>query len=71
LRRLGQGGKPVGTSTPGTTGRTRLDGISAEDAIDTVEVVPEVPAGWVSPKDHTGCAPFGAAMVMRMRDPVR
>jgi hypothetical protein len=27
--------------------------------------------GTVWPKDHTGCVPFGAAIVTRMRDPAR
>ena len=28
-------------------------------------------AGWVWPNDHTGCVPFGDAIVTRMRDPAR
>src|SRR5438552_87086 len=31
LRRLGHGGSAVGTLTPATTGRTRLDGIDCEN----------------------------------------
>jgi hypothetical protein len=39
-----------------------LEGIDGEYAIDTW-----VGAVNVSPKDHTGWAPFGAAIVMRIR----
>jgi hypothetical protein len=35
LRRLGQAGSPVGTLTPGTTGRIRLEGMLLENWIDT------------------------------------
>jgi hypothetical protein len=38
LRRLGHGGKPVGTLPPGTIGRMRLDGMLGEKAIDSVAV---------------------------------
>ena len=67
MRRLGHGGRGVGTLTPGTTGRTRLDGIAAENAIETV------PLGFGSVwlNDQIGCVPFGAAIVTRMRDPAR
>ena len=67
LRRLGHAGSGVGTLTPGTTGRTRLDGMDLEMAIETVPV----PLGSVWLNDHTGCVPFGAEMVTRMRDPAR
>jgi hypothetical protein len=40
LRRLGHAGIPVGTVTPGTIGRMRLDGMVLEKAIDSVAVVP-------------------------------
>jgi hypothetical protein len=40
LRRLGHGGADVGTLTPGTTGRTSLDGIDVENAIETFPAVP-------------------------------
>ena len=39
LRRLGQGGSPVGTLTPGTIGSVRLEGIPGPNAIDTLAVV--------------------------------
>jgi hypothetical protein len=38
LRRLGHAGIDVGTCTPGTTGRMRLDGMDLEKAIDVVAV---------------------------------
>jgi hypothetical protein len=41
LRRLGHGGTPAGTLTPGTTGRITLEGMLGEKAIDSVAV----PAG--------------------------
>jgi hypothetical protein len=50
LRRLGHGGRGVGTSTPGTTGRMRLDGMDREKAIETVAV----PSGTVLLNDHIG-----------------
>ncbi len=59
LRRLGHAGRGVGTCTPGTTGRMRLDGMAVEKAIDTVAF----PLGTVWPKDHTGWVPFGAEIV--------
>jgi hypothetical protein len=65
LRRLPQAGSAVGTVTPGTTGSTRLDGMVLENATDVV------PIGTVSSKAQIGCVPFGAAIVTRMRDPVR
>jgi hypothetical protein len=72
LRRLGQGGSSVGTDTPGTTGRTSLDGMAGEYAIDTDERVPFYPpCGCVSLKDQTGCVPFGAAIVTRIRERLR
>ena len=37
-RRLGHGAQAVGTFTPGTTERIRLDGMLAENAIDSVAV---------------------------------
>src|SRR5581483_40665 len=67
LRRLGQGGSGEEACRPAITGSTRLDGCVGEKAMSTVDV----PAGTVWPKDHTGCAPFGAAMVTRRRDPAR
>ena len=67
LRKLGHGGNAVGAPAPGMTGSTRLDGCVLENAIATSAV----PAGTVSPNDHTGCAPFGAAIVTRMLDPAR
>jgi hypothetical protein len=36
LRRLVQGGSPVGTSTLGASGRVRLAGMSGANAIDTL-----------------------------------
>jgi hypothetical protein len=68
LRRLGHAGVPVGTLTPGTIGRIRLDGIVDEKAIDSVAVVP---AGCVWLNDHTGCVPLGPAIVTLMREPAR
>jgi hypothetical protein len=68
LRRLGHGGKPVGTLTFATTGRIRLEGVLGEYPIDSV-AVPDV--GSVSLKDHTGWVPFGAAIVSLIRDPAR
>jgi hypothetical protein len=67
LRKLPHDGSVVRTLTPGTTGSTSLDGIDEEKAIETV------PAGFGSVwlKDHTGCVPFGEAIVTRMRDPAR
>jgi len=50
LRRLGHAGSAVGIATPGTTGRTRLDGMEGEKAMETVAV----PLGTVWLKDHTG-----------------
>ena len=67
FRRLGHGGSGVGTPTPGTTGSTRLEGIVVENAIDTLPLG----LGCVWLKDHTGCVPFGAAIVTRIRDPAR
>jgi hypothetical protein len=58
----------VGTLTPGTIGRTRLDGMLGEKAIDSVAVVP---AGCVWLNDQIGCVPLGAAMVTLMREPAR
>ena len=65
--------------TPNATGSTRLDGIAGEKAIDTLGLA-RVPAPggtlrgagaavWL--KDQTGWAPFGAAMVTRIRVPAR
>jgi hypothetical protein len=67
LRRLGQAGSGLCAATPGTTGSTTLDGIFRENAIETVAV----PLGAVSPKDQMGWVPFGAAIVTRIREPVR
>ena len=79
LRKLGHGGKSVGTLTPGTTGRVRLDGIVLEKATDSLAVLPR--AGCVShaaevqpvigPNDQIGCVPFGAAIVTLRREPAR
>src|SRR5947208_2586021 len=66
LRRLGQAGCAVGTVTPGTTGRTRYD----EDVPKAIDTVP-FPFGSVSGNDQIGCVPFGAAIVTRMRVPLR
>jgi hypothetical protein len=65
--RPGQGGSAVGTSTPGTTGSSSLDGISGERAMSTVAV----PSGEVSLNDQIGWSPFGALIVTRMREPAR
>jgi hypothetical protein len=67
LRRLGQGGRPPETLTPGTSGRISADGIRLENAIQT-RALPEG-LGWL--KDHTGWVPFGAAITTRIRDPAR
>jgi len=40
LRNVGTGGRPVGTSTPGTIGSVRLEGIAGENATDSVAVLP-------------------------------
>ena len=68
MRRLGHAGNAVGTLTPGTIGRVRLDGMLGEKAIDTLAVPP---SGCVWPNDQIGCVPFGAAIVTLMRDPAR
>ena len=68
LRRLGHAGSPVGTGVA-TTGRIRLEGIFFEKAIQTFAVLPRAGLVWL--KDHTGWAQFGAAIVMRTRDPAR
>ena len=68
MRRLGQAGSAVGTLTPGTIGSVRLDGMLGQNAIDSAAVVP---GGCVSPNDHTGSVPFGAAIVTRMCEPAR
>ena len=67
MRILGQGGSRVGTPTPGTTGRIRLEGIFSEKATDIFAV----PCGSVWTNDQTGWVPFGAAIVKRMREPLR
>jgi hypothetical protein len=67
LRKLGHGGSPLCTFTPGTTGRIRLEGIVFENAIDTFAA----PFGSVYLNDQTGCVPFGAEIVMRIREPAR
>jgi hypothetical protein len=67
LRRLGHAGSGVGTLAPGTTGRTTLDGIDVEKAIETFPLG----FGTVWLNDQIGCVPFGAAIVTRMRDPAR
>jgi hypothetical protein len=67
LRRLGHGGKPLGTPAPETTGRMRLDGMLLENAIDTLAV----PVGSVSPNDQIGWVPLGAAIVTLIREPAR
>ena len=59
-------GAAVGTFTPGTTGSTRLDGIDLENAIETFPWL-----GIVWANAHTGCVPFGAEIVTRMREPAR
>ena len=41
--------------------------MDGEKSIETVAV----PLGTVWPKDQTGCVPFGAEIVTRMRDPAR
>ena len=51
--------------TPGTTGRTKLDGMAADDAIDT----PPPDDGSVKLNAQIGCVPFGAEIVTRMRVP--
>src|SRR5437764_10084666 len=68
LRRLGHGGSSVGTLTPGTFGRMRLEGLVGEKTICTFEVEP---TGRVWLNDHTGCAPLGAAIVTFTREPAR
>ena len=42
----------MGTLTPGTTGRIRLDGIVFEKATQTFAVLPSAGLVWL--KDHTG-----------------
>jgi hypothetical protein len=68
LRRLGHGGRPLETLTPGTTGSVRFDGMVGENAIDSVGVAP---TGCVWLNAQIGCVPFGAAMVTLIRDPAR
>lgn len=65
LRRLGHGGNGVGAVNPGITGSTSEDGRIGEYAM------PTVPLGTDSLNDQTGCAPFGPAIVTRIRDPAR
>jgi hypothetical protein len=67
LRRLGHGGRLVGTLTPGTTGRIRLDGLLFENAIDSVAA----PFGTVWVNAQIGWVPFGAAIVTLIREPAR
>ena len=64
----GTAGSPVGTLTPGTIGRVRLEGMPGENAIDTLAVVP---SGCVWLNDHTGWVPLGAEIVTLMREPAR
>ena len=61
LRRLGQGGSGVGTFTPGTTGRTMLDGIVLENAIDVV------PLGTVSSRLWRARARFSESAALLQR----
>jgi hypothetical protein len=65
LRRLPHGGSVFGTTTPGTTGSTMLDGIAVENATDVR------PIGTVSSNAQIGCVPFGAAIVTFKREPAR
>src|SRR3954454_18615431 len=68
LRRLGHGGRAVGTPTPATTGRTRPEGMLGENWMAT----DEVPLGGsVSLNDQVGCVPLGAAIVTLIREPAR
>ena len=57
----------MGTFTPGTTGSTTREGCLGENATETVAW----PFGLVSAKLQTGWLPFGAAIVIRIRDPAR
>lgn len=66
-RKLGHGGRPVGTRTPGATGRVSLEGIFFENAIATVAL----PLGLVSLNAQTGAFPLGALIVTLMREPAR
>ena len=50
----------MGTLTPGTIGRMRLDRLVGENSIATFDVPP---SGCVWLKDQIGCVPFGAAIV--------
>ncbi len=67
MRRLGHAGSPVGTVTPGTIGKVRLDGMLGEEAIDSVAV----PSGCVWENDQIGWVPLGAEIVILIREPVR
>jgi hypothetical protein len=67
LRKLGHAGKPVGTLTPGTTGRIRLDGLLLENAIDSVGV----PFGTVWLNAQIGWVPLGAAIMTLIREAAR
>jgi hypothetical protein len=58
----------VGTPTPGTIGRVRLEGVLGENAIDSV-AAPSAGCVWLN--DHRGCVPLGAAIVTLMREPLR
>ncbi|MHB1468447.1 MAG: hypothetical protein ACYCSI_03380 [Solirubrobacteraceae bacterium] len=68
MRRLPHAGWLVGTVTPGTIGRVRLDGMLCEKGD---RLGRRVAGGSVCPKDQTGSVPFGAAIVTLMRDPAR
>ena len=57
----------VGTARPGTTGSTIREGIVVEKAIETFPGA----AGSALANAHTGCEPFGALIVTRMREPAR
>jgi hypothetical protein len=54
--------------SPGTTGRTRREGIAREEAT-WILAVPARGRGWE--KDQIGCSPFGAEIVTRIREPAR
>jgi hypothetical protein len=58
---------PVGTETCGTTGSIRLDRIRRECATNTSAVR----FGTVLLNDQIGWSPFGAAIVIRIRVPLR
>jgi hypothetical protein len=68
LRRLGHAGSPVGTLTPGTIGRVRLEGMLGENAIDSLAVTTAVVNGETPFPDSSplivSFSPFGVCRLV-------